>query len=110
MALTLCALAACGRPKNKATAADLDQRCERLGNACGDKNKHDNKIIAECKQAAAKQVEKGCTDKTIATYDCYERELCGGLDKVWTIDDLGVLADRHKKCVAERNAALDCVK
>jgi len=100
---------ACKSAKTQASAADLDKRCEQLGNTCGDKDKHDEKITAECKQAAKEQVEKGCTDKAIAVYDCYEKELCGKGDKVWTVDDLRVLADRHNKCVAERAADRECV-
>jgi len=95
--------------KAQASASDPNQRCERLGKACGDNDKHVEKIIEGCKQDAKEHVEKGCADKAIALYDCYEKELCGKADKVWTIDDLPVLADRNKKCVAERNAARTCV-
>lgn len=106
-ALALCAWTACksGDPKT----AEIDKRCEQLGRVCGDKDKHDQKIIDECKQAAKKQVENSCTDKAAALYDCYEKELCGGEEKVWALDDLRVLADRHKKCSAERSALRECV-
>jgi hypothetical protein len=90
-------------------SADLDGRCERLAKACGDKDKHIEKIVDECKQAAKKQVDKGCADKANALYDCYDKELCGKADKVWALDDLRVLADRQNKCVAERNAIGECV-
>jgi hypothetical protein len=110
--LVVCAWTACKDKgdvaKTQASAVDPDKRCEQLGKACGDKDKHVSKIIEECKQAAKKQVENGCTDKAIAVYDCYEKELCGSGDKVWTIEDLGVLADRRSKCVAERNASREC--
>jgi hypothetical protein len=113
-ALAVCAGTACKDKgdvaKTKATAAALDERCTRLGTVCGDKDKHIEKIGEECKLAAKKQVEKGCTDKAIAVYDCYEKELCGYADKVWTLEDLGVLAERKSKCVAERNAARECVE
>lgn len=113
-ALAVCASTACKDKgdvaKTQASAADLDQRCMQLGKVCGDKEKHVEKIISECKQAAKKQVDSGCTDKVIAAYDCYVRELCGGGDKVWTIEDLGVLADRKSKCVAERNASRACAE
>lgn len=113
-ALAVCAWVACKDKgdvaKTQASAADLDKRCEQLGKACGDKDTHVEKIIEWCKQAAKKQVETGCTDKVIAVYDCYEKELCGNGDKVWTIEDLRVLADRHSKCVAEQNASRECAK
>jgi hypothetical protein len=91
------------------SAADLDKRCDQLGKVCGDNAKHIEKIVEGCKQAA-KQVVNGCTDQAIAMYACYERAVCGMGDNVWTIEDLGVLAERHSKCVAERNASRDCVK
>jgi hypothetical protein len=112
--LSLTALAAfagtaCDGSKTKAGAADLDQRCVQLANTCGEADKHRAKIAEECKWAAQQQVEKSCGAKAIAAYDCFERELCGKADKVWALDDLGVLAERHGKCVAERDAALACV-
>ena len=114
MALTVCVWAACkdkgDGAKTQASAADLDKRCEQLGKACGDKDKHVEKIIEECKQAAKKHVENGCPVKTIAVYDCYEKEVCGNGDKVWAIEDLRVLADRHGKCVAEREASRECTE
>jgi len=113
-ALAVCAWTACKDKgdvaKAQASAADLDKRCEQLGKACGDKDKHAEKIIEGCKQAAKKQVENGCTDKAIAVYDCYEKELCGNGDKVWTFEDLRVLADRHSKCVPEQNASRACAE
>ena len=104
--LALCALGACGGSKAQ---TELDKRCDQLAKACGDSDKHVQKIAGECKQAAAKQTEKKCTAQTTAAYDCYEKELCGKEDKVWALDDLRVLTDRHKKCVAERDAVRDCV-
>lgn len=86
----------------------VDQRCERLGRACGDTDKHADKIIAQCKQVATKHVEKGCADAALAVYECYERELCGKTDRVWALDDLRVLADRQYKCVSERRARSAC--
>jgi hypothetical protein len=90
------------------TTADLDKRCERLGKACGDEDKHQAKIADECKQAAMMQIEKGCADKAIAVYDCYEKQLCGKGEKIWSVEDLRVLADRQSKCAAERDAAREC--
>jgi hypothetical protein len=107
------ALAACGKGSDdtKKTAepgpVDLNQRCEQLGKACGDNDKHSEKIVAGCKQA---QVDKACTDKSVAAYDCYEKEVCGKGDKIWAFEDLRVLADRGGKCVAERDAVAACVK
>lgn len=92
------------------SSADLDSRCVRLAKICADKGKHVDKITVECKQAATKQVAKGCADKVIATYDCYEKQLCAGADKVWTIEDLHLLATRHKKCVAEQTASRQCAE
>ncbi|HEY5948108.1 MAG TPA: hypothetical protein VIV40_21580 [Kofleriaceae bacterium] len=108
-ALAVCAGMACNKTNKDAATSGLDQRCEQLGRLCGDKDKHDEKIIDGCKLAAKKQLDKGCADKVSAVYDCYEKELCGKEDKVWALDDLRVLADRYKKCEAERKAANDCV-
>src|SRR5687767_12498088 len=116
LALAMCVGTACKddaqeaeAPKPKASTVDLDKRCLQLGKVCGDKSKHVDKIVDACKQAAKRELEKGCSEKSIAAYDCYERELCGKSDKVWAIEDLGVLAERHGKCVNERSAALACV-
>jgi hypothetical protein len=111
--LVVCAWTACkdkaAPAKKQATVDDLEQRCRLVGQACGDKEKHIEKLTAECQQAIKKQVEKGCTAKAVAMYDCYLKELCGGSEKVWALEDLGVRSDRHKKCVAERNASRECV-
>ena len=88
---------------------DLDGRCRHLAAACGDQSKHIDQIEVECKQLAKTQTEKGCADKATAVYECYEKELCGKADKVWAIDDLRVLGERQKKCVAERAALMTCV-
>ena len=108
MALALCVWAGC-KDKAKGPTSELDQRCEKLGKTCGDNDKHVEKIVDECKQAAKKQVDKGCAAKVTAAYDCYEKELCGKTDKVWAIDDFRVLSGRKSKCVAEEKAASDCV-
>jgi hypothetical protein len=103
------ALAACkSKGTSQGSATDLDQACEKLAKACGDSDKHVAKIVDECRAAAKPQAEKGCAAKVTAAYECFEKELCGKSDRVWTLDDLGVLADRKSKCVAERNAARDC--
>lgn len=111
---TLLAFAGCKDKKDDKPAApagvNMDVRCEQLAKACGDKDKHVAKIVEECRKAAMVQVEKKCLDKALAEYDCYEKELCGGADKVWAIGDLGVLAERRSKCVAERNASRECGK
>ena len=91
-------------------ADDLNQRCEQLGMICGEKDKHTAKVIDECTLAAKQQLEKGCTGKAVAVYDCYERELCGKGDKVWALDDFRVLAERHGKCIVERDALRTCVE
>jgi len=108
-ALAVCTWTACKGTKTQASAADLDKRCVQLGRACGDSDKHNEKIVKECKQAVTMQVEKGCAGEASAVYDCYEKQLCGKGDKVWAIDDLRVLADRESKCVAERNAGRECL-
>jgi len=110
--LLVCTLAACKDKKGDAAkggGTDLDKRCEQLAKACGDTDNHVEKIVTDCKKAAKVQIEKGCTDKAIAVFDCYEKELCGGNDKVWAIEDLRVLADRKNKCVAERKAGRECI-
>ncbi len=116
-ALALCASTGCSKDgsgddgaKLQQTPTDLDKRCMQFAKVCGDKSTHVEKILAECKQAAKQQLETGCADKAIAVYDCYEKELCTGTDKVWTIDDIRVLSDRTKKCVAERTASRACAE
>lgn len=113
-ALAVCAWAGCGKDKGgdsgKAqTSADLITRCDELAKACGDSDKHVQKIVDQCKQAATEQVASGCIDKAIAAYDCYQKELCGKADKVWALDDLRVLSQRHGTCAAERDAIQTCV-
>jgi hypothetical protein len=113
-ALALCAWTACkdkgDAAKTQGSAADLNERCAQVGKTCGEKGKHIAKIVEDCMQAAKQQVEKGCTAKAIALYDCYQKEVCGSVDKVWALEDLHVLADRHNKCVAERAASRECVE
>ena len=46
-------------------------------------NPADETVLAEVSQAGRKDV-----DKAVAAYDCYEKELCGKEDRVWTIEDL----------------------
>lgn len=94
----------------RAGAAELAKRCERMGALCGDKGKHVEKIREECTQAAKDHVARGCTAEVLAVYDCYERELCGSENKLWALDDLRVLAERHGKCVAERDASRACTE
>lgn len=110
-ALGLCAWTGCndkGESGKAQGSADVMTRCEQLGKTCGDGDKHVQKIVAECKQAAEEQVANGCADEAIAVYDCYETELCGKGEKVWALNDLRVLSDRHKKCLAERKASQAC--
>jgi hypothetical protein len=111
LALAL-ALAAAGctdkkDPKRLANAARLDQQCEQLGKVCGDSDKHTATLVEQCKAAAAKQTDKGCTEPALAAYACYAKEVCGE-EKVWVLDDFRVLTERHKKCVAEYKAVRDC--
>jgi len=110
-ALVLCAVAACksGPAKQKASAADLEKRCTQIGPVCGEKVKHQERMIEECQASAKAQVEKGCTDRVMALYDCYDKQLCGKGDKVWALADLEVLAGRKTKCAAELKAANDCI-
>src|SRR5262245_41902651 len=108
-ALVVCGSAACGKKAASPAQEKLEKRCEQLANTCGDKEKKTDKLLGECKAAAKKQVDAKCEDKAIATYDCFEVELCGA-EKVWSMDDFRVLADRHKKCIAERDALKACTK
>jgi hypothetical protein len=113
-ALVVCAWTGCSKDKgdkgsSQAGGADLITRCDELGKACGDSDKHAQKIVEQCKEAAKEQVASGCTEKAVAAYDCFQRELCGKGDKVWALDDLRVLSERHGKCVAERDASRACV-
>jgi hypothetical protein len=105
-------MAACksGPAKQKASAADLDKRCTQIGPACGEKVKHQERMIEECQTLAKTQVEKACTDSVMALYDCYDKELCGKGDKVWALEDLKVLAARKTKCEAELKAVRECTE
>jgi hypothetical protein len=89
--------------------AGASKQCESLAKACGDKDKHIEKLVAECKQAEKKHADKGCGDKLAALHSCYTKDLCGSAEKVWALDDLRVLANRHEKCVMERAAARECI-
>lgn len=120
-ALVVCAWAGCGKDKEagsgkgeegtgEASSADLVTRCDELAKSCGDKEKHIQAIASACKEVAKEQVASGCTEKAVAAYDCYLKQLCGKADKVWALDDLRVLSDRHGKCVAERDASRACVE
>jgi hypothetical protein len=108
-------LAACGKsgdatkpPEGSAgsapAASDFDKRCTQLAKVCGDKDKHIAKIHDGCVAAAAK-----CPDTAMALFDCFEQELCLKADKVWTFEDLGVLAERKKNCADQRKASAACV-
>lgn len=107
----LCAWPGCkgksGAPK-AADGAALDLRCATLAKGCADSDKHAEKILASCKESAKQQVAKGCADKVIALYDCYQKQVCGKTDKVWAIADLHVLSARHGKCKTEEAAFTAC--
>lgn len=123
--LTACLLAACeddggsAKPATstaqataKAAAKGVEQltkRCEQLGKACGQQDKHKEDIAKACQEAAKSQAEKGCADQVVATYDCFEKELCTGDERIWALDDFRVLAERHEKCVKEREASNKCM-
>lgn len=102
---TACSKGDGAKPKG---GTDLEARCEQLGKFCGDKDKHIGKIADECKAAAKVQIEKGCADKVITLFDCYEKDVCGINDKVWALGDIRVLAARKTKCVAEQAAVTAC--
>jgi len=114
--LAVCAWTGCkdkdkpGQTGKAPSGADLMTRCEEVGKACGELDKHVQKIVEECKLAAKDQFASGCTDKAIAAYDCYQKQLCGKSDKVWALEDLRVLSERHGKCTAERDALRACVE
>ena len=97
------------KKKEGETTVKLDERCDALAKACGDQDKHKAKITEECKEAAKKQAEKGCTDKVVAVYDCYEKEICAPIQKVWVLDDFRVLTTRHKKCTDQVTAVNECI-
>lgn len=112
VALAVGGVAACkGKGDAAGTSADtaaLDQRCEQVAKVCGDTAKHVDKILGECKQAVAQQGATGCATAASALYDCYLKEICGGAEKVWALDDIRVLAERHDKCKAELAASRAC--
>jgi hypothetical protein len=116
--LAACALFACGDDKHDdkpaaasasasaaTVSADLGARCAPLAEACGGNDKH-SKILEQC-TATAQQGQR-CAAEGAAVYDCYQRELCGKGDKIWTLDDLRVLAERHGACTTEREALRAC--
>jgi hypothetical protein len=108
--LALCFAVGCGKDKtDKATPVDLDTHCETMALSCGDKDKHIQKITTECKESIKVITDKGCAPAADALYSCYEKQVCSGKDRVWTLDDLRVLAGRHSKCVVEQMAVTDCV-
>ena len=112
IALIATAVLACSSKSDDKTAAkpvDVNARCEQLAKLCADTDKHIAKLLEECTQAAGTQRPRGCLDQAFATYDCYEKEVCGKTDKVWTLDDLRVLTERHNKCAAQRDALRACV-
>jgi hypothetical protein len=103
----LAALLACAACKGKGDAGKAstpDQRCEQLAKTCGDSDKHVEKLLDGCKQAEV----PACADKLSALYDCYEKQLCGKGDRIWSFEDFGVLADRKSACATERGAASSC--
>lgn len=121
-ALALCAWAGCGddkhddKPAAPAASAsasgsadapvDLAAHCGPLASTCGDTDKHIAKLLEEC-TATAQQGQR-CATEAAAVYDCYQQQLCGKDDKVWTLDDLRKLAERHGKCAGERQALRVC--
>ena len=109
-ALAVCAWTACKHTGNttKPSGDKLEQRCQQLAKSCGDNDKHVEKIAEGCEQAGKAQAAKGCSEKAIALYDCYEKAICGKTDKVWAFDDLQVLASRHQACAAEEEAVRSC--
>lgn len=96
-------------PEALAQTKSLEERCETLGKACGDQDKHKAKITEECKAAAKKQGEKGCSREVLAAYDCYEKEICTESKKIWALDDFRVLSDRLSRCLEQRKASNKCV-
>lgn len=108
MVLVLCTSSAC-KDKDGSKGSELDSLCEQLGKSCGDKDKHIDKLVAECKLSAKKHSDKGCPGDAKALFDCYQKDLCSGSEKVWTFDDFKVLANRHNKCVMERATSRGCV-
>lgn len=96
---------------DKAPAAkpvDLPTQCERLGHACGDTAKHITAVIAQCKTGATDLVAKNCVEQATKLYACYEAKVCGKDSKIWALEDLRVLAERHHKCAAEAAALQRC--
>ena len=105
--LILAALLACGACKGKGDAgptSNLDQRCEQLAKTCGDTDKHVEKLLDGCKQAAVPT----CAEPLSALYTCYEKQLCGKGDRIWAFEDLRVLAERKNLCADERKAVSTC--
>ena len=61
------------QPKAAGDATEkLNKRCEQLGQACGQKEKHKEQITKECKEAAWQQVDKGCADQAVAAVSSVE--------------------------------------
>ena len=112
--LAVAALAACGvtgcSGDGDSTLVDLKAaaQCDKLAAACGDVDTHIETIGQECRALA--ESSSACTDAALALYDCYERELCGGDDEVWALDDLRVLSERHEVCLEQRDALERCVE
>jgi serine/threonine-protein kinase len=96
---------------NKPAAAkpvDLPTQCERLGYACGDTAKHITAVIEQCKRGAADLATKKCVAQANKLYECYQAKVCGKDAKIWALEDLRVLAQRHHACAAEATALQTC--
>jgi len=101
---TLLASGACKSNGDPGTTTKPEQRCEQLAKTCADTGKHVEKLRDECKQA----ITPTCADKQSALYECYQKELCHKADRIWALQDLGVLAERKNVCVEERKAVSAC--
>ncbi len=101
-------------PKDATKAAPpepvpLPTQCERLGHACGDTAKHITAVIAQCKDGVADLTAKKCDAQANKLYECYAAKVCGKNAKIWALEDLRVLAQRHHQCAAEATALQSCV-
>lgn len=104
--------AATAAAQSKAAAAAMEKvrkQCDQLGQTCGQKDKHKKKIAEECRAEAKQPAEKGCADRAVAMYECYEKKICTKDERIWALDDFRVLTERTKNCVDERVALQKCL-
>lgn len=106
VALSTCSLAGCegeGDPSD----SDIADRCDQLGEACGEDGEHVETIAEECKDSV--ESDSTCYAEALALFECYQGQICVRDDEVWGFQDLHVLSDRHEACLEQRDELDGCL-